>query len=178
MKNHIFVVALVLLFLGMSIRSEGEIEQNKELLQRAIEFHGHLGPYLVLGLRAGLYANQVLGRDPMKTEAFIQTKTTPPESCFVDGVQLSTGCTLGKGNISLQEGEGLQVTFKKNSQEITLQLKKEIIEEMDSLPSEEKAWEDLAKDLYQREIDKIFEIIEKRKKTEFFSSQGLVSRKI
>jgi formylmethanofuran dehydrogenase subunit E len=162
MKNNILVMVLAFLFLGMSIRSEGKIEQNKELLQRAVEFHGHLGPYLVLGLRAGLYANQVLGRDPMKTEAFIQTKTTPPESCFADGVQLSTGCTFGKGNISLQQGEGLLVTFKKNSQELALKLKKEIIEEMNALPSEEKAWEDLAEDLYQREVEKIFEIVEKK----------------
>lgn len=163
MRNYILVGFLAFLFLCPSIRSEGKIEKNKEFLQRAVEFHGHLGPYLVLGLRAGLYANQVLGRDPMKTEASIQTKTTPPESCFADGVQLSTGCTFGKGNISLTQGDGLLVTFKKNSQELILRLKKEIIEEMDSLPSEEKAWEDLAKDLYQRNIDKIFKIIGKRK---------------
>ena len=163
MRNHIFVGLLAFLFLCMSIRSEGKIEKNKEFLQRAVEFHGHLGPYLVLGLRAGLYANQVLGRDPMNTEASIQTKTTPPESCFADGVQLSTGCTFGKGNISLTQGEGLLVTFKKNNQKLILKLKKEIIKEMDSLPSEEKAWEDLAKDLYQRDIDKIFEIMGKRK---------------
>jgi formylmethanofuran dehydrogenase subunit E len=163
MKNNILVMVLAFLFLAMSIHSEGKIEQNKELLQRAVEFHGHLGPYLVLGLRAGLYANQVLGRDPMKTEAFIQSKTTPPESCFVDGVQLSTGCTFGKGNISLKQGEGLLVTFKKNGQELALKLRKEIIEEMNALPSEEKAWEDLAEDLYQRKIEKIFEIVKKKK---------------
>jgi formylmethanofuran dehydrogenase subunit E len=162
MKINILVMALVLLFLFMSVHSESKIEQNKEFLQRAVEFHGHLGPYLVLGLRAGLYANQELGRDPMKTKAIIQTKTTPPESCFADGVQLSTGCTFGKGNISLQKGEGLLVTFRKNSQKLTLKLKKEIIEEMNSLPSEEEAWEDLARDLYKREVEKIFEIVDKK----------------
>lgn len=35
---------------------------QQEFSLRAIEFHGHLGPYLVLGLKAGLYANQILGR--------------------------------------------------------------------------------------------------------------------
>ncbi|NIM91909.1 MAG: hypothetical protein GTO17_13290 [Candidatus Aminicenantes bacterium] len=163
MKNSIFIMVLAFLFLGMSVRSEGRIEQSKEFLQRAVEFHGHLGPNLDLGLRAGLYANQVLGRDPMKTEAFIQTKTTPPESCFADGVQLSTGCTFGKRNIALQQGEGLLVAFKKNSQELALKLKKEKIEEMNSLPSDEKAWEDLAEDLYQRKIEKIFQIDKKNK---------------
>jgi len=51
------------------------------------------------------------------------------------------------------------VIFKRNNQELILKLKKEIIEEINSLPSKEEAWERLAKDLYQREIDKIFEIV-------------------
>ncbi len=56
------------------------------------------------------------------------------------------------------------VTFKKNSQKLALKLKEEIIEEMSSLPSEEKAWEDLARDLYKRDINEIFEIVQKTKK--------------
>ena len=163
MKITILVLALVFLFLCTPIQSQEKIEQSEEFLLRAIEFHGHLGPYLVLGLKAGLYANQIFGRDPMKTEALIKTNTSPPQSCFADGVQFSTGCTLGKGNISLKEGEGLLVTFKKNNQKITLKLKKGIIEEMNSLPSQEEAWENLAKDFYKREIEKVFEIVEKRK---------------
>jgi len=163
MKTTILVLALVFLFLCTPIQSQEKIEQSEEFLLRAIEFHGHLGPYLVLGLKAGLYANQILGRDPMKTEALIKTKTSPPQSCFADGVQFSTGCTLGKGNISLKEGEGLLVTFKKNNQKLTLKLKKGIIEEMNSLPSQEEAWENLAKDFYKRKIEKVFEIVEKKK---------------
>jgi formylmethanofuran dehydrogenase subunit E len=108
-----------------------------------------------------LYANQMLGKDPMETEAFIKTNTTPPESCFADGVQLSTGCTFGKRNISLEKGEGLLVTFKKDNKKLALKLKEEIIDEMNSLPSEEKAWEDLARDLYMRDINEIFEIVQK-----------------
>lgn len=153
------VLFLASLFCFSSKKNEKIMERCDEFLSRAIEFHGHLGPYLVLGLKAGLYANQTFGREPMKTEAFIETKATPPQSCFADGVQFSTGCTFGKGNINLKEGEGLQVTFKRNNQELILKLKKEIIEEINSLPSKEEAWDNLAKDLYQREIDKIFEIV-------------------
>ena len=163
MKITILVLALVFLFLCTPIQSQEKIEQSEEFLLRAIEFHGHLGPYLVLGLKAGLYANQIFGRDPMKTEALIKTNTSPPQSCFADGVQFSTGCTLGKGNISLKEGEGLLVTFKKNNQKLTLKLKKGIIEEMNSLPSQEEAWKNLAKDFYERKIEKVFEIVEKKK---------------
>lgn len=159
----ILSLALAFLFLYAPLQSKEKVEQSEAFLLSAIKFHGHLGPYLVLGLRAGFHANQVLGRDPMKTEAFIKTKITPPESCFADGVQLSTGCTFGKRNISLEEGEGLQVTFKKNNQKLALKLKKEIIDEMNSLPSQEKAWEDLARDLYKREINEIFEIVQQTK---------------
>jgi len=154
----ILFIVWVFLFLSTPFQSKEKVEQSEEFLLRAVEFHGHLGPYLVLGLKAGLFANKVLGRDPMKTEALIKIKTTPPESCFVDGVQFSTGCTFGKRNISLIQGKGLHVTFKKNNKKLTLKLKKEIIEEINSLPSEEEAWENLAKDLYQREIKEIFEV--------------------
>ena len=163
MRNKILFLAIALIVSCFAIQSQEKVEQSEEFLLSAIEFHGHLGPYLVLGLRAGLYANQVLGKDPMETEAFIKTKTTPPESCFADGVQLSTGCTLGKRNISLEEGEGLLVTFKKNNQMLALKLKEEIIEEMNSLPSEERAWEDIARDLYKRDIKEIFEMVQKTK---------------
>lgn len=156
---HFSMLFLASLFCFGSRKNEKIMERPDEFLLRAIEFHGHLGPYLVLGLKAGLYANQTFGREPMKTEAFIETKVTPPQSCFADGVQFSTGCTFGKGNIHLKEGEGLQATFRRNNQELILKLKKEIIEEINSLPSKEETWDNLAKDLYQREVDKIFEIV-------------------
>jgi len=98
MKIKILVLILTFLFLCIPVQSQEKIEQSEDFLLKAIEFHGHLGPYLVLGLKAGLFANQIFGRKPMKTEAFIKTKTTPPQSCFADGVQFSTGCTLGKGD--------------------------------------------------------------------------------
>lgn len=159
MRIKILFWALAFLFLCIPFQPKEKVEQSEELLLRAVEFHGHLGPYLVLGLKAGLFANKVLGRDPMKTEALIKIKITPPESCFADGVQFSSGCTFGKGNISLIKGKGLQVTFKKNNQKLALKLKKEIIEEINSLPSKEEAWEDLARDFYQRKIREIFEVV-------------------
>jgi len=164
MSKRIFIIQFSIILFAFAIcfgyeRNEKVIEQSEEFLLRAVEFHGHLGPYLVLGLKAGLYANEIFGREPMNTKASIKTKTTPPQSCFADGVQFSTGCTLGKGNISLTEGEGLVVTFEKNNQILTLKLRKEIIEEISSLPSKEEAWENLAKDLYQRKIEEIFEVV-------------------
>jgi formylmethanofuran dehydrogenase subunit E len=82
MKIKILVLIVAFLYLCTPIQSQKKVEQSEEFLLRAIEFHGHLGPYLALGLKAGLFANQIFGRDPMKIEAYIQTKITPPQSCF------------------------------------------------------------------------------------------------
>ncbi|OGF68007.1 MAG: hypothetical protein A2Y62_20415 [Candidatus Fischerbacteria bacterium RBG_13_37_8] len=134
------------------------MQQHDTLLSTAIAFHGHLGPYLVLGLRAGLHANQVLGKEPMQTKAIIKTHSAPPQSCFADGVQLTTGCTLGKGNISLIDAEGLSVHFQQNDKSITCILKAEIIAEMSSLPQKEEAWEAFAKKLYTQPIEELFDM--------------------
>jgi len=164
MFKKVLVYNLSILFfafatcIGYDENDKNMVQNNEELLSKAVKFHGHLGPYMVLGLRAGLYANQILEKDPMNTEAIIETLPQPPQSCFVDGVQFATGCTMGKRNISLIEAEGLKATFKKNNKTLILKLKQVIIEEINSLPSDEEAWENLAKDLYQREIEKIFDI--------------------
>ena len=164
MFKKVLVYNLSILFfafgmcIGYDENEKNMVQDNEELLSKTVKFHGHLGPYMVLGLRAGLFANQILEKDPMKTEAIVETLPKPPQSCFVDGVQFATGCTMGKRNISLIEGEGLKATFKKNNKTLILKLKQEIIEEINSLPSDEEAWENLAKDLYQREIEKIFDI--------------------
>ncbi len=50
----------------------------KELIESAVKFHGHLGPFLILGLKAGLYANEVLGRDPFGMKVIVETEPKPP----------------------------------------------------------------------------------------------------
>lgn len=94
-----------------------------ELLDMAIHFHGHLGSYLVVGLRMGLYGLKLLNA-PGYFDLWMRSYTTqqPPQSCMNDGLQLSTGCTLGKGNISCS-GEGLsQASFYGSGKVITLKL--------------------------------------------------------
>jgi formylmethanofuran dehydrogenase subunit E len=77
-----------------------------DLLNAAAYFHGHNGPFLVLGLKAGDLSNRLLGREPFGTRVEIHSNPKPPQSCMVDGIQFSTGCTMGKGNISLHPGNG------------------------------------------------------------------------
>jgi formylmethanofuran dehydrogenase subunit E len=46
---------------------------SDDLVRHVVEFHGHLGPFLVLGLKAGLLANSMLGKDCFKTTAVVMT---------------------------------------------------------------------------------------------------------
>jgi formylmethanofuran dehydrogenase subunit E len=107
----------------------------KNLLREAEKFHGHLGAFLVLGLKAGLYSNEILGKDLFVTHARVETESTPPRSCFVDGIQLTTGCTMGKRNIELMEGDSLSVTFTKNNRQLTLRIKPALLKELTGIAS-------------------------------------------
>ena len=73
-------------------------------LTRAVQFHGHLGPFLILGIRMGVIARSMLkaqNYDDLTAIMFVNPR--PPISCTVDGVQVSSGCTLGKGTIRISE---------------------------------------------------------------------------
>jgi pyrimidine-specific ribonucleoside hydrolase len=68
------------------------------------EFHEHLGIYSILGAKMGLRAREYfnVGIDELKIESFAGKQ--PPVSCMNDGLQVSTGGTLGHGTITLGEG--------------------------------------------------------------------------
>jgi len=109
------------------------------LLEGVVEFHGHLGPFLVLGVKAGLLANSLLGKDCFKTTAIVATDPSPPNSCFVDGVQFVTGCTMGKGNIKLRRGKNTSVLFLKEGRKLRLKLKDKVLASIKEVSSEEES---------------------------------------
>ncbi|MFO7956288.1 MAG: CooT family nickel-binding protein [Candidatus Brocadiia bacterium] len=97
----------------------------ESLVDRATAFHGHLGPYLVFGVRMGLLARERLGFEghfDLNVVAFTGTET--PVSCVIDGLQVSTGATLGKGNIAVEEmtGDGPTATFEADGRTVTVGL--------------------------------------------------------
>jgi formylmethanofuran dehydrogenase subunit E len=80
---------------------------------RMIEFHGHLGPYVFLGYRAGEAAREVLGSPGyFDLAASVSCPLETPRSCFIDGVQLGSGCTVGKRNLEVAAGERPAATFR------------------------------------------------------------------
>ncbi|TVQ95900.1 MAG: formylmethanofuran dehydrogenase [Desulfovibrionales bacterium] len=68
---------------------------TQEQIDRAVSFHGHECPGLWIGLRAAELCLRELGHnDDNPIIAVVET-----DMCGVDGIQVLTGCTLGKGNL-------------------------------------------------------------------------------
>lgn len=83
-------------------------------------FHGHLGPFIVLGYRMGRYALTRLGNDPFSLRAEVYCSGVTPQSCLADGVQLGSGCTLGKRNITIIPSDSISCLFISDTEHIRL----------------------------------------------------------
>jgi formylmethanofuran dehydrogenase subunit E len=118
-----------------------------------------LGPFLVLGLKAGLVANSLLGKDCFKTTAIVTTDTNPPSSCLVDGVQFVTGCTMGKGNIKLRRSKNTSMLFLKEGKKLKLRLKENVLDSIRNVASEEDS-QKLALELLRKPPSELFKVEE------------------
>lgn len=83
-------------------------------------FHGHLGPFIVLGYRIGKRALKELGSDPFSMKAQVNCSGVTPQSCLADGVQLGSGCTLGKGNIEVIQSDTISCIFSASEKKVRI----------------------------------------------------------
>lgn len=63
------------------------------------EIHGHLGIYSTLGAKMGIFASEILREKGVEGEISIVSFAggVPPVSCLNDGLQVSTGASMGHG---------------------------------------------------------------------------------
>lgn len=74
----------------------------------AIDFHGHMCVALALGIRATELAMKHLGEQRHQGRMIVVAQT---RSCSIDAVQYLSGCTLGKGNLVVQDHGKTVFTF-------------------------------------------------------------------
>jgi formylmethanofuran dehydrogenase subunit E len=128
----------------------------EEVFDQIKQFHGHVGPYAIIGYKMGLIANKNLGADPFCKKVVVWTDTNPPLSCVIDGIQLSSGCTLGKGSITIEKGEIPKALFEgNNGKQIQITLKTNVKDEIDA-------------NVTNNNIERYSEVIFKRSDPELF----------
>jgi formylmethanofuran dehydrogenase subunit E len=82
----------------------------KEILFESSAHHKHLCPRQVLGVRMGLYADQLLSlRLPCLDKHLLVIAET--DGCFVDGVSAATGCTVGHRTLRVEDYGKVAATF-------------------------------------------------------------------
>ncbi len=129
-------------FSGLPMHKEDYAEDVQQIMDEAIEthgreewrlaviaseLHGHLGIYAIIGVKMGLYARELLdvGLDEVKIQSF--AGLNPPVSCLNDGLQVSTGATLGHGLIQAGKTDAPRASarFIKGDQILELTLRQE-----------------------------------------------------
>ena len=129
-----------------------------KMVERGIKLHGHAGPYLNLGIRMGLMALEMLdlnGYFDLFTDVELKYKT--PVSCLVDGLQISTGCTMGKRNIRvINNPDAIRASFKvKNDNKVLIvSLKPEIT---DLINFKENSCENLGENILKMSDPELFD---------------------
>ncbi|MEW6243443.1 MAG: formylmethanofuran dehydrogenase subunit E family protein [Bacillota bacterium] len=112
-------------------------------------FHGHLGPFVVLGYRMGQAAIDRLGAPRyFGPRVLSKAGTTPPVSCLNDGIQLGTGCTFGKGNIKAVEDGVPEAEFFWQDRRVRVRVKPEarkrfqtMVQELGEKEASRAAWD-------------------------------------
>ena len=135
------------------------MKQSTITLSQAVRFHGHLGPFLVLGLKIG---NAAIKR--LKAKRYfgilvsVEGADKKPKSCLIDGLQLATGATFGKGNIKKRAAKFIKVSVRnlKNNKRIVFKLRKSLIKKLDSIKTHSES-EKLARRLYSEPESKLFD---------------------
>ncbi|MEX2704365.1 MAG: FmdE family protein [Candidatus Freyrarchaeum guaymaensis] len=142
----------------MSEEKEQETKVSSELLKRAIDFHGHLGPFLVIGLLMSNAAHRLLGEI---TSVKVKTRLRPPRSCVLDGVQVATRCTLGNAKLKAVDSQSeISAEFtRKDERKILVTCKGDFLDKLEKrLERKEKTLEEEALSLLEVDAKEIFDI--------------------
>jgi pyrimidine-specific ribonucleoside hydrolase len=98
------------------------------------EFHGHLGVFSIVGAKMGIKAREIFGVGQDMLDVVTYAGSKPPYSCLTDGIQVSTGATLGMGTIHLAKSKKVSpaAVFTYNNRSIKIILKREYFDMVDT----------------------------------------------
>ncbi|MGE4287346.1 MAG: FmdE family protein [Salinivirgaceae bacterium] len=91
------------------------------------ELHRHIGIYAIIGAKMGIRALEYFGAGADELQISSYAGANPPVSCLNDGIQVSTGATLGHGLIKIIKTDNPEPTmvFTYLGQKLSITLKPE-----------------------------------------------------
>jgi formylmethanofuran dehydrogenase subunit E len=123
---------------------------SRGLLENAVRLHGHLGPFLVLGMKMSLRAEEIFGGKPSKCE--LETVNSKPFLCAVDGIK----AVIGSDAVTVREGNGLSAKFSKaEGKDVIIRVKKALVKKYAEGPWEKS--EQYAYEVMKNKDEKLFE---------------------
>lgn len=130
-----------------SVTGYGSLDQDlAPILRRAVDFHGHFGPFLVVGVRAGTIALRELqtSKGNKSLRAVASLVYSVPYSCILDGIQLSTGCTIGNKRLRFEESPTFTIELEDPAKgKITISVLSRAVDELRRKSAKDLSIEDL-----------------------------------
>ncbi len=137
--------------------------EQTAIIEFARQLHGHVGPYLVIGLKMGAVAKKVLSlhdNEIARLRAEVAVPLYPPFSCLLDGIQVSTTCTIGNQRLQFKNSKIIQGTFivEETGKTVKVTMNKKSKEILEEKKKEDKLSEAYAWELAEMPDNQLFEI--------------------
>jgi formylmethanofuran dehydrogenase subunit E len=142
------------------------VQSQKELrlmIDSAQKLHGHLGPFLVIGVRMGMTAKKALKVSDEQCrflKASVKVPLSPPFSCLLDGIQVATSCTVGNQRLSIEDSEEICVSLSEQDagKTVKVTLKPDMAEELKKKLAQGSLTEKFALELAHTPENQLFNI--------------------
>ncbi len=157
------VAASTMIFSISEAHMESNVPFEPLMIWELERFHGHVGPFVVLGARMGEHAVTV-HKIPryFGLQVTVECPASPPPSCIIDGLQQSTGATYGKHNIKhIPADSGMKVTIEdlESGKKLVYTIKPEITALLKKWADEEKpSVGERGKLLFEKKPDELFNV--------------------
>ncbi len=137
--------------------------EQQAIIEFARQLHGHVGPYLVIGLKMGAAAKKALNISDAEA-AILRTEVSvplyPPFSCLLDGIQVSTTCTIGNQRLQFKDSKTIQATFfiEENGKTVKVTLTKPFSKILEQMKKQDKLDEAYGWEIAKLPEDQLFQI--------------------
>lgn len=133
------------------------------IIEYARKLHGHVGPFLVIGLKMGAATKKALNLSDTECtllRAEVAVPLQPPFSCLLDGIQVSTTCTIGNQRLQVKNSKTIEATFtrQKDAKKVKITLTQNLSEQLEQKQKQNQLTEELALEIADMPENQLFNI--------------------